>query len=141
MDEWVIWMIAAGVLAVGEIATVGFFLGPIAVAAVLAAVVALVGGGAVAQWIVFIVASIASLAVLRPIARRHLQTPARLRTGAAALVGARAVVLQRVDADGGQVKIRGEIWTARTYDDDEVLEPGTRCEVLKIEGATALVSE
>ncbi|HEY1276323.1 MAG TPA: NfeD family protein [Thermoleophilaceae bacterium] len=141
MDEWVIWMIAAGVLAVGEIATVGFFLGPIAVAAVLAAVVALVGGGAVAQWIVFIVASIASLAVLRPIARRHLQTPARLRTGAAALVGARAVVLQRVDADGGQVKIGGEIWTARTYDDDEVLEPGTRCEVLKIEGATALVSE
>jgi membrane protein implicated in regulation of membrane protease activity len=79
--------------------------------------------------------------VLRPIARRHLHTPAKLRTGTAALVGAKAVVLQRVDADGGQVKIGGEIWTARAYDDDDVLEPGTRCEVLKIEGATALVSE
>src|SRR5215510_175266 len=141
MDEWVLWMIAAGVLAVGEITTMGFFMGPIAVAAVLAALVAVVGGGVAAQWIVFIIASIASLAVLRPIARRHLQTPARLRTGAAALVGAKAVVLQRVDADGGQVKIGGEIWTARAYDDDDVLEPGTRCHVLKIEGATALVSE
>jgi membrane protein implicated in regulation of membrane protease activity len=141
MDEWVLWMIAAGVLAVGEITTMGFFMGPIAVAAVLAALVAVVGGGVAAQWIVFIIASIASLAVLRPIARRHLQTPARLRTGTAALVGAKAVVLQRVDADGGQVKIGGEIWTARAYDDDDVLEPGTRCEVLKIEGATALVSE
>jgi membrane protein implicated in regulation of membrane protease activity len=141
MDEWVIWMIAAGVLAIGEITTMGFFMGPIAIAAVLAAIVSLVGGGVVVQWLVFILASIASLAVLRPIARRHLHTPAQLRTGAAALVGARAVVLQRVDADGGQVKIGGEIWTARAYDDDDVLEPGTRCEVLKIEGATALVSE
>ena len=141
MDEWVVWMIAAGVLAIGELATMGFFLGPIAIAAVLAAVVALVGGGAAAQWIVFIAASLASLAVLRPIARRHMRTPAKLRTGAAALVGARCVVLQRVDADGGQVKIGGEVWSARAFDDDHVLEPGTRCEVLKIEGATALVSE
>src|SRR5262245_28695785 len=141
MDEWVIWMIAAGVLAIGEITTMGFFMGPIAIAAVLAAVVSLVGGGVVAQWLVFILASLPSLAVRRPTARRHLHTPAQLRTGAAALVGARAVVLQRVDADGGQVKIGGEIWTARAYDDDDVLEPGTRCHVLKIEGATALVSE
>jgi membrane protein implicated in regulation of membrane protease activity len=141
MDEWVIWMIAAGVLAIGEITTMGFFMGPIAIAAVLAAIVSLVGGGLVAQWLVFILASIGSLAVLRPIARRHLHMPAQLRTGAAALVGAKAVVLQRVDADGGQVKIGGEIWSARAYDEDHVLEPGTRCEVLKIEGATALVSE
>jgi membrane protein implicated in regulation of membrane protease activity len=59
----------------------------------------------------------------------------------AALVGSRAVVLQRVDAHGGQVKIGGEIWTARAYDEDQVLEPGTRVDVLKIDGATALVSD
>jgi membrane protein implicated in regulation of membrane protease activity len=141
MDEWVWWMIAAGVLAVGEIATVGFFLGPVAVAAVLAAVVALAGGGLALQCLVFIAASIASLAVLRPLARRHLRTPARLRTGTAALVGAPALVLERVDLNGGQVKIGGEIWTARSYDEDEVIEPGVRATVMKIDGATALVAE
>jgi membrane protein implicated in regulation of membrane protease activity len=141
VDEWVWWMLAAGGLAVGEIFTLGFFLGPIAVSAVVAAIVALAGAGLAVQWIVFIATSVASLALLRPIARRHLRTPAQLRTGTAALVGARAVVLERVDADGGQVKIGGEIWSARSFDEDEVLEPGTRVEVMQIDGATALVSD
>jgi membrane protein implicated in regulation of membrane protease activity len=141
MDEWVWWMIAAGVLAIGEIATVGFFLGPVAVAAVLAAVVALAGGGLAVQWVVFIAASIASLLVLRPLARRHLRTPSQLRTGTAALVGSQALVLERVDVNGGQVKIGGEIWSARAFDEDEVLEPGIRATVMKIDGATALVAE
>ena len=141
MEDWVWWMIAAGVLAVGEIATLGFFLGPIAVAATLTAIVALVGGGLAVQWLVFIAASLGSVLVLRPVARRHLRTPARLRTGTAALVGGRAVVLERVDANGGQVKIGGETWSARAYDEDEAFEPGARVEVMKIDGATALVAE
>ena len=141
MEDWVWWMIAAGVLAVGEIATVGFFLGPIAIASVLAAVVAALGVGLPVQWIVFIVASLGSLAVLRPIAKRHLRTPPRIRTGTAALVGGQATVVERVDDDGGCVKIGGEIWTARAYDADETFEPGARVEVMKIDGATALVAE
>ena len=141
MDDWVWWMIAAGVFAIGEIATLGFFLGPIAIAAVTAAIVALVGGGLAAQWIVFIAVSLASLLVLRPIARRHLRTPSQLRTGTAALVGRQAVVLERVDRDGGQVKLAGEVWSARSYDDDETFEPGARVEVMKIDGATALVGD
>jgi membrane protein implicated in regulation of membrane protease activity len=134
-------MVAAGLLAVGEIFTLSFFLGPISVAAVTAAIVALVGGGLAVQWLVFIAVSLASLAVLRPIARRHLRTPAQIRTGTAALVGGTAVVVERVDRDGGQVKLAGEIWTARAYDEDEVYEPGARVEVLKIDGATALVAD
>lgn len=141
MDEWVWWMIAAGGLAVGEIFTMGFFLGPIAIAAVLAAIVSLVGGGLVASWTVFIAASLASLFVLRPVARRHLRTPPRIRTGTAALVGGPATVLERVDAIGGQVKIGGDIWTARAYDEEASFEPGARVEVMKIDGATALVAE
>jgi membrane protein implicated in regulation of membrane protease activity len=141
MDEWVLWMVAAGVLAVGEMLTLGFFAGPIAIAAVLAAVVALAGAGLAAQWIVFIAASLGSLLVLRPVARRHLRTPAQIRTGTAALVGAPALVLERVDERGGQVKIAGEIWTARSYDEDESFEPGTRVCVMQIDGATALVAE
>jgi membrane protein implicated in regulation of membrane protease activity len=134
-------MIAAGVLAVGEMLTLGFFAGPIAIAAVTAAIVALAGGGLALQWIVFTAMSAASLVLLRPIARRHLHTPARLRTGTAALVGAPAVVLERVDRDSGSVKLAGEVWSARSYDEDHAFEPGTRVEVMKIDGATALVSE
>jgi membrane protein implicated in regulation of membrane protease activity len=128
-------------LAAGEVATTGFILGPLAVAAVLAALVALAGAGVVLQLLAFIAASIASIALLRPIAVRHLRVPSRIRTGTAALVGAKAVVLERVDADGGRVKIGGEVWSARAFLDGQVIEPGARVEVAKIEGATALVLE
>jgi membrane protein implicated in regulation of membrane protease activity len=142
MAGWVIWAIAAVLLALGELATPGlFFLGPVALATIPAGIVALLGGAAWLQVLVFILGSLATLAVVRPIARAHLHMPALTRTGAAALVGARAVVLERVDAFGGRVRIGGEEWSARAYMDDQVLEPGTRVEVAQIEGATALVYE
>ena len=142
MPAWLIWAIAAVLLSVGEIATPGmFFLGPVALAAVAAAVVALVGAGVAFQLLAFIIGSIATVALLRPIARRHLHMPVAIRTGTAALEGTKAVVLQRVDVNGGRVRIGGEEWSARAYMEDQVLEPGTRVEVVKIEGATALVYE
>jgi membrane protein implicated in regulation of membrane protease activity len=142
MPAWLIWALAAVLLALGEIVTPGmFFLGPVALAAVVAGVGAAVGLGIVVQLVLFIGGSVASVWLLRPIARRHLHMPAPLRTGTAALEGAKAVVLQRVDADGGRVRIGGEEWSARAYMEDQVLEPGTRVEVVKIEGATALVYE
>lgn len=142
MPDWVIWAIVAVALALGELATPGlFFLGPVALAAVPAAVLALVGVPAWLQVLAFIGGALASLGLLRPIARAHLRMPALMRTGAAALEGRKAVVLQRVDATGGRVRIGGEEWSARAYMDDQVIEPGTRVEVVKIEGATALVYE
>jgi membrane protein implicated in regulation of membrane protease activity len=142
VPAWLIWAIAAVLLSVGEISTPGmFFLGPVALAAVAAALVALFGVGVAAQLVVFIAGSIATVLFLRPIAKRHLHMPAAIRTGTAALEGTKAVVLQRVDANGGRIRIRGEEWSARSYMDDQVFEPGTRVEVAKIEGATALVLE
>ena len=142
MAAWLAWAIAALLLAVGEIFTPGlFFLGPIAIAAVAAALVSLAVSAVWLQLLVFAGATLASLALLRPIARAHLRMPPALRTGTAALQGARAVVLQRVDKHGGRVKIGGEEWSARAYMPDQVLEPGTEVEVVKIEGATALVYE
>jgi len=134
-------MAAAGLLAVGELLTMGFFLAPIAIAAVLTAGAALAGAGLAVQLVVFILASAASVGLLRPVARRHLHTPARIRTGTAALVGRPATVIERVDADGGSIKLAGEVWSARAFDEDHAFEPGQRVEVLKIEGATALVHE
>ena len=142
MTGLVLWVIAAVLLAIGELLTPGlFFLGPVALAAVGAAITAGIGGGIVLQLILFIAVSLASLAFLRPIARRHLHMPALTRTGTAALVGTKAVVLQRVDANGGLVRIGGEEWSARAFFEEQSLEPGARVEVAKIEGATALVFE
>jgi len=140
MADWVVWAIVAVGLAVGEIFTPGlFFLGPVAAAAVLAGFTALVGGGVVIQLIVFILGALAALAFLRPIARAHLRMPTRTRTGTSALVGRKALVLQRVDDHQGLVRIGGEEWTARSYFDGQTIDAGLSVEVAKIEGATALV--
>ena len=142
MPDWVIWAVVAVGLAVGELLTPGmFFLGPVALAAVASAVVALAGVGVALQLLVFILCSIASLAFLRPIARRHVHLPEISRTGTDALVAKKALVLRTVDSNGGRVRIGGEEWSARAFLEDGVYEPGSKVEVVKIEGATALVYE
>jgi membrane protein implicated in regulation of membrane protease activity len=140
MPAWLIWAIVAVALAVGEIFTPGlFFLGPIALAALAATLVAALGGDIWIQLIVFGVGSFAAVGFLRPIAKAHVKMPRAIRTGAAALEGAKAVVLQRVDGRGGRVKIGGEEWSARSYMPDEAFDVGTEVEVVQIQGATALV--
>jgi membrane protein implicated in regulation of membrane protease activity len=143
MDEWVLWLIAAVVFGVGEIATLSFFLAPFAVGAIVAALVAAAGGGMIVSWAVFLVVSVMVLATLRPLARSHRRQPPQLRTGTAALVGRTGMVLERIANDEGVgcVRIDGEVWTARSYDDDDVIEAGKRVQVIEIRGATALVAE
>jgi membrane protein implicated in regulation of membrane protease activity len=143
MDPWVIWLIAAVVFAVGEIATLGFFLAPFAGGAVVAAIVSAAGGGDLISLIAFLLVSGVLLAALRPLARSHRRMPAQLRTGTAALVGRTAMVTERLSNDDGtgSVKLEGESWTARSYDEDAVIETGRRVHVMEIRGATALVSE
>jgi membrane protein implicated in regulation of membrane protease activity len=141
MDPWLFWLIAAVIFGVGEIATTGFFLAPFAGGALVAAAISAVGGGWIVSLVAFLAVSIVALAALRPIARAHLRQPATLRTGTAALVGRTATVVERVGADAGCVRLEGEIWRARPYDDDEVIEPGTRVQVLEIRGVTAMVAE
>lgn len=140
IPAWALWTIAAAALAIGEVATPGlFFLGPLAVAAVVAALVAALATGSVGALLAFIVASVVCIAVLRPLARRHIRLPAISRTGTAALVGTKALVLQHVDGSGGRVKIGGEEWSARPFLAGEAMQAGEQVEVAQIEGATALV--
>jgi membrane protein implicated in regulation of membrane protease activity len=141
MEAWVIWLIVAVAFGVGEIATLGFFLAPFAGGALVAAIVSGAGGGDAASLVTFLVVSLTLLAALRPIALRHMRQAPRLRTGTAALVGQTATVVERVGSDEGCVRLDGEIWTARPYDEDQVFEPGKRVQVLEIRGATALVAE
>jgi membrane protein implicated in regulation of membrane protease activity len=143
MDPWVLWLIAAAILGLGEIATSGFFLAPFAIGALLASLVSAAGGGTAFSLIIFLGISIAALTALRPLARAHLKMPAQLRTGTAALVGRSATVVERIANDEGVgcISIEGEVWTARAYDEDDVIEAGQRVQVMEIRGATALVSE
>ena len=135
------WILLALVFAAGEIMTLGFFLAPFAAGALLGAAADLAGAGAVVSVLVFLISSGLFFGLLRPVARRHMRTPAQLRTGTAALVGKTATVTERIDIGSGAVKLEGEIWTARPYDPDEVIETGSRVHVIEIKGATALVSE
>jgi len=108
VPAWLLWVLAAVALTLGEIATPGlFYLGPVALAACASAIVAAAGGGWAAELVVFAAASAASLGLLRPIARRHIRMPLAIRTGSAKLVGEKATVVERVDAAGGRVKIGG----------------------------------
>lgn len=139
MDWWVGWLIAMAILAVVEMATVTFGAAILAAGAALAAVAAAVGLPLPVQALVFAVTSAAGLAVVRPIALRHMNRPAALRTGARALVGRPAEVTQEVTPTSGRVRISGEEWSARPFDADRVIPVGSLVDVFEIEGATALV--
>jgi membrane protein implicated in regulation of membrane protease activity len=140
---WILWLTFAAILTIGEILTLGLVLAPFAAGAFASAVVGWLGGNFAVTLIVFLLVSITCLFALRPIARKHRRTPPRLRTGTEALVGNQATVVERIaNSDNeGTVKLEGEVWTARAYDEDSVIEAGTQVHVVEIRGATALVAE
>ncbi|MDZ7578763.1 MAG: NfeD family protein [Candidatus Nanopelagicales bacterium] len=141
MDAWWVWLAAALVMGIVEVTTGGTLVfGMLSVGALAAAVAAAVTVTEFVPWLVFALVSVAMLALVRPVARKHAWTPGHLRTGTAALVGLEAVVTQRVTGYGGQIKLRGEVWSARSFDVDEVFEPGIMIRVIEIEGATALIA-
>ncbi len=139
MLSWIVWLIVAAVLGVAELLTTTLAFGLIAVAAVVAAVVGTFHLGLPLQLAAFVVAAAAGLGVVRPIAIRHIKQPPPLRTGTAALVGRSAIVLEEVTEHGGRIRIGGEEWSSRPYDESLVIPVGTKVDVVKIDGATALV--
>lgn len=139
MDWWVGWLIAVAVLGVVEMLTVTLGAGILAFGAALAAVAGALGLPLPVQALVFAATSAAGLALVRPVALRHMSRPAALRTGARALVGRPARVTQEVTEESGRVRISGEEWSARAFDAGRVIPVGTVVDVFEIEGATALV--
>jgi membrane protein implicated in regulation of membrane protease activity len=136
---WYWWIVVALVMTVVEIVTVDLVFIMLVAGAVAAALAALVTDSLVAQALVGAIVSGGALAFVRPVALRHLTLPHAIRTGTAKLIGEPGLVLERVDARDGRVKIGGEVWSARAYDPADVFEPGTPVEVARIDGATAVV--
>ncbi|MEU5861767.1 MULTISPECIES: NfeD family protein [unclassified Nonomuraea] len=139
MDEWVIWIILAVVLGVAELFTLTAALGLLGVAALLTALTAAVGLPVPLQILVFALSSAAGMVVIRPLALRHLQQPPLQRFGVEALVGKPAYVVAEVTGRDGRVRIGGEEWSARAYDETLVIPTGATVDIIEIEGATALV--
>ncbi|MCS0603155.1 NfeD family protein [Streptomyces sp. LP11] len=139
IDAWVWWLVGAAALGIPLVVTAMPEFGMLAVGAVAAAVAAGLGFDAVLQVLVFVLVSVALIAVVRPIAARHSRQRPQLATGVDALRGKQAVVLERVDSAGGRVKLAGEIWSARALDTGRAYEVGQEVDVVDIEGATAIV--
>ncbi|MFF0475884.1 NfeD family protein [Streptomyces sp. NPDC004284] len=139
IDAWVWWLIGAVGLGIPLVLTAMPEFGMFSVGAVAGAVTAALGFGVVPQVLVFVVVSVALIAVVRPIAARHRAGGPGLATGVDALKGRQAVVLERVDGNGGRIKLAGEVWSARTLDGGQAFEPGEQVDVVDIDGATAVV--
>lgn len=139
MPDWLLWLIAAGVFAAAETASLSFVLLMFAGGAAAASVAAAVGGPVLLQFIVAIAATLTLLGGVRPIARKHLMGGAGAITGSEALVGMEAIVLTQVDARDGRVRLNGGEWSARAFDEKQVLPAGTVVRVMRITGATAVV--
>jgi len=139
MESWIVWLILAAVLGVAEIMTTTLAFGLLAVAAAAAAVVGGIGLALPFQIIAFVLAAGAGLGVVRPLAMRHIRQPPLLKSGVSALVGRSAIVTEEVTGLDGRVRIGGELWSARSYDESSVIPEGSKVDVLAIEGATALV--
>jgi membrane protein implicated in regulation of membrane protease activity len=140
MSDWAVWLIVAVVLAIAEVTTLTFVLGMLAGGAAAAAAAAAAGAPEIIDVVVFGAVSALLLTLVLPAARRHRHTPAKIRTGTARLIGTRAMALSDITtADGGRVRIGGETWTARPYDEGLLIPAGQWVDVLAIDGVTAVV--
>ena len=135
------WAVTVVAFTLGEMHTNSFYLAAFAVGAAVAAVLAGLGAGGFVAVVGFVAAAVLFLMLLRPFAVRRRRSAPTLRTGAAALVGQHALVLERIaNREGvGTVRIGGEVWTARAHDDERVIDGGEQVDVVEIRGATALV--
>ncbi|MFT4009820.1 MAG: NfeD family protein [Nocardioidaceae bacterium] len=138
---WAVWLAAALVLGGLELASLDLVLLMLSVGALAGMVAALAGLGLVAQILIGIAVSAAMLVFARPNFIRRLHTGPDLISGSAAMVGKHGFAQEQVTPHAGLVKVAGETWTARPYDDQAVIPEGARVQVLQIKGATAYVVE
>lgn len=138
MPEWGWWVLGALVLLGIEALTLDLVFASLAVGAVAGAIVAAFGAPVLAQVLAAVVAAMLTLFVLRPVGLRMLKTEGT-ETNVDALIGAGALVMERVDSRGGRVKIGGEIWSAKVSQPGTEFLAGADLVVVSIEGATAVV--
>ena len=138
-EAWHVWLGLAVGLGVLELFSLDLILLMLAAGAIVGMVAAVIGLDGWVQVLAAVATSVAALGLVRPSVVKRLHSGPTLVLGHDALVGKTAVVVEQVSSQGGQVRIGGELWTARPYDDDAVIEPGAKVDVFQIKGATAMV--
>jgi membrane protein implicated in regulation of membrane protease activity len=136
---WETWTSLAILLGVAELFSLDLVLLMLALGACVGVVTALLGLPVAVQILAALGASVAMLALVRPSMAKRLQSGPELTLGHDALVGRTGVAVTEITADGGQVRIGGELWSARAFDETAVIRPGARVDVFQIKGATAVV--
>jgi membrane protein implicated in regulation of membrane protease activity len=139
ISAWQVWLSLAIGLGVLELFSLDLILLMLAAGAIVGMVAAIIGLDQWVQVLAAVATSIAALGLVRPNVVKRMHAGPNLVLGHEALVGKTAVVVEQVSSQGGQVRIGGELWTARPYDDDAVIEPGAKVDVFQIKGATAMV--
>jgi membrane protein implicated in regulation of membrane protease activity len=140
-NVWTAWLGIAVVLGLAELASLDFTLLMLAAGALTAAGVSAFFPGLLwLQIVVGLITSAAMLAAIRPLLVRKIHHGVEIKTGSQHVIGRSGVVVKEIHPDGGgSIKLGGELWTARPYDEVSTLPPGTRVEVMSIDGATAVV--
>jgi len=138
-NAWAGWFAAAALLGVAELLSMDFVLLMVALGLAGGGLAALVGATLPLQVLVAVVIAMGTLVFVRPSVVRRLHHGPELTTGHAALVGRSATVIEEISMQGGQVKLAGEVWTARPYDESLVIPAGSTVDVFEIRGATAVV--
>ena len=142
MDPWLLWLIAAGLFAAGEIVSLDLVLLMFAGGAVAGMTVALLGGATVLQLVAFIAVSGLLLALVRPIATKHLTSRSPLQLdGVDTLIGRTAKVTRDVDSSGGRIRMGADEWSARSQHSSESFAVGETVRILQVDGATAVVGD
>jgi membrane protein implicated in regulation of membrane protease activity len=141
MSWALVWLIVGIALIIAEVVSGDFVLIMLGVAALFGAGAEVLTGNLVIDVAVFAIASVGMLLLVRPALKRRFLSGPTHHTGIDALIGARAVVLSTVDAEAGQVKLAGDVWSARSLGEHlPPIAPGTQVTVVEISGATAVVS-
>ncbi len=139
-QDWQAWLAIAIALGLAELFSLDLVLLMMATGALAGMGVALIPGvGLPLQVIVAVITAAGMLALVRPNIVKRLHSGPELTLGHAALVGKQGVVVDEVSLQSGQIRVNGELWTARPYDETEVIEPGAPVDIFEIRGATAYV--
>jgi membrane protein implicated in regulation of membrane protease activity len=140
-NVWAAWLTIAAVLGLAELASLDFTLLMLAAGALTAAGVAAFFPGLLwLQIVVGLITAAAMLGAIRPLLVRKIHHGTELKTGSAHVIGRSGTVVKEIHPDGGgSIRLNGELWTARPYDEVSTIAPGTRVEVMSIDGATAVV--
>lgn len=137
---WSVWLIAAGVFFIIEIATVGFLIFWLGIGALFAMVTSFITDNIYIQTLVFVIVSSILIPLTKPLAKKF-DTKSKVKTNSYSLINKKGIVLTDINSTlgTGQVKVNGEIWSAKS-EGESIIPKDSEIEVLSIDGVKLVVS-